>query len=327
MNPTPFITLRPMDEPPGAPGSTSPQVGGLMMTTMRPTMRPCSGTSHPAADDPPGAPVSVSPQVGGFMIWRCGVHDDGTGSIGVREPQMNRNTALRLLGSRLSSPRTPARHTDGRITGPSSPDIIRTILADHQTDGSGRSRTRGRVNAQLRPFIIRVMRQVMRQVMRPGPGSQIGPVAAADGAPESTSSQLRGLIISVPGVHDCRTSPSIQSVDPLSLLSFGANDLALLHLLPHTGPASRPTGEGLRSRLRRDRRRHTAWSQCERPDDITSTGFQLRLDSHVLPSLPNRTRRNNGEPGGPRVQEAPGTPITLTMRVHDRGSKMDNQHG
>jgi hypothetical protein len=50
----------------------------------------------------------------------------------------------------------------------------------------------------------------MRQVMRPGPGSQIGPTAAADGAPESTSSQLRGLITSVPGVHDCRTSPSIR---------------------------------------------------------------------------------------------------------------------
>jgi hypothetical protein len=23
----------------------------------------------------------------------------------------------------------------------------------------------------------------------------------------------------------------------------------------------------------------------------------------------------------------PGAPITLTMRVHDRGSKIDNQHG
>jgi hypothetical protein len=133
---------------------------------MRPIMRPCSGTSLPAADDPPGVPVSVSPQVGGLIISRCGAHDDGTGLIGVREPQMNRDTALRLLGSRSSSPRTPARHTDGRITGPSSPDGIRTILADHQSGRSEGLRTRGRVNAQLRPFIIRVMRQVMRQMMR-----------------------------------------------------------------------------------------------------------------------------------------------------------------
>ena len=77
-----------------------------MMTTMRPTMRPCLGTSLPAADDRPGVPISVSPQVGGFIIARCGAHDEGTGSIGVREPQMNRNTALRLLDSRSSCSRT-----------------------------------------------------------------------------------------------------------------------------------------------------------------------------------------------------------------------------
>ena len=138
-----------------------------MMTTMRPTMRPCSGTSLPAADDPAGVPVSTSPQVGGFIIWRCGAHDDGTGLIGVREPHMNRNTALRLLDSRSSCSRTPAQHTDGRITGPWLPDSIRTILADHQSGRSEGLRTRARVNAQLRPFIIRVMRHVMREVMRP----------------------------------------------------------------------------------------------------------------------------------------------------------------
>jgi len=144
-----------------------------MMTTMRPIMRPCSGTSLPAADDPPGVPVSVSPQVGAFIVARCGVHDDGTGSIGVHEPQMNRNTELRLLDSRSSCSRTTARDTDGRIIGPSWPDLNPTILADHQTDGSGRSRTRGRVNAQLRPFIIRVMRQMMRPMMRTNRGSQV----------------------------------------------------------------------------------------------------------------------------------------------------------
>ena len=92
-----------------------------MMTTMRPTMRPCSGTSLPAADDPTGVPVSTSPQVGGFIIWRCGAHDDGTGSLGVREPQMNRNTALRLLDSRSSCSRTPAQHTDGRTDWANEP--------------------------------------------------------------------------------------------------------------------------------------------------------------------------------------------------------------
>ena len=97
-----------------------------MMTTMRPIMRPCSGTSLPAADDPTGVPVSTSPQVGGFIILRCGAHDDGTGLIGVREPQMNRNTALRLLDSRSSCSRTPAQHTDGRTTGPTSPELNNT---------------------------------------------------------------------------------------------------------------------------------------------------------------------------------------------------------
>ena len=100
---------------------TNVLVGGFMMTTMRPTMRPCSGTSLPAADDPAGVPVSTSPQVGGFIIWRCGAHDDGTGLIGVRDPQMNRNTALRLLDSRSSCSRTTARDADGRTTGPTSP--------------------------------------------------------------------------------------------------------------------------------------------------------------------------------------------------------------
>ena len=85
---------------------TNVLVGGFMMTTMRPTMRSCSGTSLPAADDPTGVPVSTSPQVGGFIIWHCGAHDDGTGLTGVREPQMNRNTALRLLDSRSSCSRT-----------------------------------------------------------------------------------------------------------------------------------------------------------------------------------------------------------------------------
>jgi hypothetical protein len=78
---------------------------------MMTTMRPCSGTSLPAADDPPGVPVSTSPLAGGFIIWRCGAHDDGTGSIAVRELQITRNMALRLLNSRSSCPRTEREGT------------------------------------------------------------------------------------------------------------------------------------------------------------------------------------------------------------------------
>jgi hypothetical protein len=129
-----------------------------------------------------------------------------------------------------------------------------------------------------------------------------------------------------------------QPIDAVPLLSFGANDLAVLHLLPDAGPCSRPTGEGLDPRLRRDRRRHTAWSQSEPADDITGTGFQLRLESHVLPPSPSRTRTKNGEPGGLTVQ----CPIARTALVHGtaeereqdgrtgdlfRESKMGDQHG
>ena len=103
-----------------------------------------------------------------------------------------------------------------------------------------------------------------------------------------------------------------QPVETVPLLSFGANDLALLRLLPDVGRCSPRADERLRSRLRRARRRHTAWSQRERADDITSTGFQLRLDGRVLPSLPSRRRRNNGEPGGLTFQY----PIARTALAH-----------
>jgi hypothetical protein len=294
-----------------------------MMTTMRPIMRPCSGTSLLADDDLPGVPVSTSPQVGGFIIWRCGAHDDGTTSIGVSEPPMDRNTALRLLESRSSSPRTPARDTDGRITGPSWPDLNPTILADHQTDGSGRSLTRGRVNVLLRPFIIRVMRQMMRQMMRPGPGSQNGPAAAADGAPESTSSQLEGLITSVPGVHDCRTRPSIRCPSSPSARTIS---LCSICCLTPTRTIDRPAkGCTLVFVVIDDdiRPGHSANEPTTSPAPASSFG------STVTSSRRCRTERGGttANPGGLRVQEAPGTPITLTMRVHDRGSKIDNQHG
>lgn len=48
----------------------------------------------------------------------------------------------------------------------------------------------------------------MRPMMSPGRDSQIRWTRSIVGAPESASSLLRGLIISVPGVHQRRTSPS-----------------------------------------------------------------------------------------------------------------------
>jgi hypothetical protein len=101
-------------------------------------------------------------------------------------------------------------------------------------------------------------------------------------------------------------------VDTVPLVSFGANDLALLRLLPDVGRCSPCADERFHLRLRGDRRRHTAWSQRERADDITSTGFQLRLDSLVLSSQPSRTRRNNDEPGG----LTPHRPVARTALAH-----------
>jgi len=59
------------------------------------------------------------------------------------------------------------------------------------------------VNAQPRGFIT----LSVRPIMSPWQGSQTGSTRSIARAPESTSSQPRGLIISVPGVHDCRISP------------------------------------------------------------------------------------------------------------------------
>jgi hypothetical protein len=83
-------------------------------------------------------------------------------------------------------------------------------------------------------------------------------------------------------------------------------------LLPDVSRCSPRADERLRPRLRRDRRRHTAWSQSERADDITGTGFRSRLDSHILSSQPSQTRRNNDEPGGLTFQR----PIARTALVH-----------
>jgi len=73
--------------------------------------------------------------------------------------------------------------------------------ANHPTEASTIT---GPVNAQPRGLIT----PTMRPMMSPGRDSQIRSTRSIVGAPESASSQLRGLIISVPGVHRWRTSPS-----------------------------------------------------------------------------------------------------------------------
>jgi hypothetical protein len=89
---------------------------GFIIRVMRPMMRPGQSSSGRPSDQPATTAKPVSPQVGGLIISRGGAHDDGTSTIGIREPPMNKNTELRLLESRSSSPPTPARPTDGRRT-------------------------------------------------------------------------------------------------------------------------------------------------------------------------------------------------------------------
>src|ERR1019366_8793457 len=103
-----------------------------------------------------------------------------------------------------------------------------------------------------------------------------------------------------------------QSIDAVPLLFFGGNELAQLRVLPHVVPRRRPTGERFDPQPHLAQWRHTAWSQSERVDDITGTGFQLRLESYVLAPSPSRTRRNNGEPGG----LTPQRPVARTALAH-----------
>ena len=85
---------------------------------------------------------------------------------------------------------------------------------NYPTEGSEKSSA---ANAQPRGFITSIMSPAMRPAMSARRRSQVRPTTSIVGAPESASSQLRGLIISVPGVHDCRTSPSTPRPSPPSV--------------------------------------------------------------------------------------------------------------
>ena len=82
------------------------------------------------------------------------------------------------------------------------PDASRSgDTTNHPTEGSRKTIA---VNAQPRGFITLSVRPMMSPVR----DSQIRSTRSIVRAPDSTSSQPRGFIISVPGVHDCRISPS-----------------------------------------------------------------------------------------------------------------------
>ena len=183
--------------------------------------------------------------------------------------------------------------------------------SNHLTEGS---RTRGPVNAQPRGFIT----PTMRPMMSVGQGSQIRPTSGLNRAPESKSSQLRGLIISVPGVHQRRTSPST----PFPSSPSGRT----ISLCSVCCPMSAGAVHGLMNGsvlVVIDDDIRPGHSANEPP---TSPALASSFGSTVTPSQRwNRTRRNNSEPKGFRVQESPDTQITLTMRVHESGSKMVEQ--
>jgi hypothetical protein len=92
----------------------------------------------------------------------------------------------------------------------SHPDASRSgDTTNHPTEGSRKTIA---VNAQPRGFITLSVRPMMSPVR----DSQIRSTRSIVRAPDSTSSQPRGFIISVPGVHDCRISPSTPCPSPPS---------------------------------------------------------------------------------------------------------------
>jgi hypothetical protein len=62
-------------------------------------------------------------------------------------------------------------------------------------------------------------------------------------------------------------------------------------------------------------------------EPTTSPAPAFSCGSKVTSSLRRQVERegNSSDPVGLRVQEAPGTSMTLTMRVHDSGSKIGDQ--
>ncbi len=171
-------------------------------------------------------------------------------------------------------------------------------------------------SSQLRGFTT----STMNPMMTVGQVSQLRPTSGQNRAPEAASSLLRGFTTSPSGADicptgsstPCRSSPSVRTI-------------------PHCSEL-RPTPVGAVDRLAKGSALvfvvvdDDIWPGHSPNEPTTSPASASSLGSTVTSSRRwNRTRRNNGEPGGLKVQEPPGTRVTLTMRVHDRGSKMVKQ--
>lgn len=122
-------------------------------------------------------------------------------------------------------------------------------------------------------------------------------------------------IVPAQRVHNFRfggSSVSNLSVNAVPPALFGANDPAQLRLVADTSRRGRPVGGGFNPCLGRGPLRHTAWSQPERADRITSMCFQSQRNRRVPAWPSSRTRTKNGEPGGLTIQ----CPVARTALAH-----------
>jgi hypothetical protein len=169
---------------------------------------------------------------------------------------------------------------------------------------------------QLRGLII----SIMNPMMSVGQGSHTRPTSGQNRAPEAASSQLRGLIISVPGVHQWRTSPSMPC--PSSPLVRTISRCSVSCPTPARA-VDRPAKVSIPVNGVIDDDIHPGHSANE---PMTSPVPASGRGSTVASSLRCQVERegNSSDPVGLRVQPVPRTSITLIMRVHDSGSKIDN---
>ena len=223
--------------------------------------------------------------------------------------------------------------------------------ANHLTEGS---RIRGPANALLRGLIIPTMRPMMspgrdsqirwtgsiigapesasslirgliiptmNPMMSVGQGSPIRPTLGLNRAPESASSQLRGLIISVPGVHDCRTSPSNRCP---SSPSVRTNSLCSVSCPTPARAVDRPAKVSVPVNVVIDddiRPGHSANEPLTSPVPASGRG------STVASSTRRQVEREGTttNPEGSR-SNAPSLGLHSFTGLQKSGSKMDNPH-
>jgi hypothetical protein len=157
---------------------------------------------HPPSTRSPLRSRRPAPHCGRQGRGRGGLSAAGSGRLEPHDPSGRRRL---YRGSSTGCPskwrrRAPVLYMSQRTK--SHPDASRSgDTTNHPTEGS---RKTSAVNAQPRGFIT----STMRPAMSAGRRSEVRSTASIVRAPKSTSSQPRGFIISVSGVHDCRISPS-----------------------------------------------------------------------------------------------------------------------